>query len=429
MNPSKTLVLTLLVCFASIICNAQTSIEGEYISSQEEIKQVFIKQKKGGYLLGTWIFERGNSKVSYMYKPIKGSKTIFEAKVSGGYSRLDISAKDYIVELDLRNNRKVYRASVLARKKKYIRKFRKKVQAWSGQIIVQDPTSAFHQKNASKIVFFSEKPVIGKEDFSKVKTSFKAGDPIWAVAYLPRPLDKYSIYMNRQQELKFAMGTTTNPDGLDVENIGGHILRSLPTTAQERAKNYMIFQVYPDDLKKTAMNSLTAKNIAEAIQALEPTDYTMKVRFEYEGMRSNDIAGVFTLDCSEGREKAKQTATVFAKAYWDRKQLPKPAMTDPALEQEILKTIQRFSDAAGWNVQFKKVVITLPTWQTLIDPNTGAIRGRIIEAACTAKWPNRDCGYQYFTFIQEHQGGGKYAEGLRRYSSGYRAAINCQNIK
>ena len=429
MNLSKTLLLTLLTCFFAFVCNAQVAIEGDYYGSELGLKKVSIKQKKGGYISVTAFLTKGNKKISHTYKPINDSKKIFEKTLPNErYSRLDVSSKGFIRELYLNQDRKVLRAHVLVRKRKNVRKVFKKEQYWIGQVIPLNPTSSFHQKNSNKIVFFSEKPIVGKEDFSKMKTSFKAGEAVWAVAYLPRPLDKYNLYINGQSELTFAIGTTKDANGLDMHNWGGFIQRSLPISVQERTKNYVVFQVCPSSLK-AEMNVKTATSITNAIQALDPTDHLVKVSFEYMGRSSNQIYGSFTLDCSEGLDKAKKNAMAFKKAYLESKKLPKPMMTNAALEQKIVEAIQRFGKAAGWETKFTKAIITSPTWQTVTDPATGAIRGRMVEAACIAKWPKGDCGYQYFTFIQEHQGGGKYAEGIRRYSTGYRAAIDCKNIK
>ncbi|OJJ19982.1 hypothetical protein BKI52_16020 [marine bacterium AO1-C] len=429
MNSSNALLLTLLTCFFAFVCNAQTAIEGDYYSSEIGLKKVSIKQKKGGYISVTGFLAKGNKKISHTYKPVGNSKKIFEKKLSyNRYSRLDFSSKDFITDLSLNGDRKVLRVQVLARKWKYIRKNLKKEQRKVGHILPLNPTSNFHQKNNSKIVFFSEKPVIGKEDLSKVKTSFKAGDVIWAVAYLPVSLSKYNLYISGQNELKFAIGTTEDANSLEMSNWGGFVQHSLPISVQERAKNYVVFQVYPASLR-AEMNLKAAMSITNAVQSLEPTDHLVKVRFEYLGRRSNKVTGTFTLDCSEGMDKAKQTAKAFKQAYLESKELPKAMMTNASLEQKALEAIQRFGKAAGWDTKFVKAIITSPTWQTVTDPATGAIKGRMVEAACIAKWANGDCGYQYFTFIQEHQGGGKYAEGIRRYSTGYRSAIDCKNVK
>ncbi|HAS40847.1 MAG TPA: hypothetical protein DCS93_10225 [Microscillaceae bacterium] len=431
MNSSKTLLLTLLTCFFAFQSYAQTSLEGDYYSSQVGVKKAFIKQKKGNYIQVVWLSAKGNNRISHTYKPIDNSKKIFEKKLSDGrYSRLDASPKDYIRILYLNRSRKVLQAHVFVvkRKLKHRRKFFKKEQIWKGQTIILNATSTFHQKNSNKIVFFSEKPVVGKEDFSKMKTSFKVGEAVWAVAYLSKPLEKYKLYINGQNELTFAIGTTEDADGSEMKKWGGFIQRSLPISVQELTKNYVVFQVCPASLR-AEMNVKTAMSITNAVQNLGATDHLIKVKFEVMGKNYNDVYGAFTLDCSEHLTQAKKNASAFKKAYLDSKKLPQPMMTNAALEQKIVEAIQRFGTAAGWDTQFTRAIITSPTWQTVTDPTTGAIKGRMIEAACVGKWSNGDCGYQYFTFIQEHQGGGMYAEGLRRYSTGYRVPIGCNNIK
>lgn len=104
-------------------------------------------------------------------------------------------------------------------------------------------------------------------------------------------------------------------------------------------------------------------------------------------------------------------------------------MNDKTLESKALTAIQYHAKMGGWSETFSKVVITSPSWQIVRDKNTNSIIGRIVVAACVAKWPKGNCTYQYFSFMQDHQGGGKYLDALRVYSTGYKVLIDCSSIK
>lgn len=107
----------------------------------------------------------------------------------------------------------------------------------------------------------------------------------------------------------------------------------------------------------------------------------------------------------ENINKAKEEVArkKAAKVY-----LPKPTMRNQDFEQKIVAAANHHARRESWKETFTKAIITSNDWGIIRRKYTGAITGRILEAACVAKWPDGHCTYQYFNFEQAYTGGGKY---------------------
>ena len=92
------------------------------------------------------------------------------------------------------------------------------------EYFVENPTSDFHQKNAGKIVFFSKKPTVGQEDLTTVKTAFKVGDEIWAVAYLPVNFEANSYMENLTNEFQDMYGKMHYSVTIGMDKVDDELL-------------------------------------------------------------------------------------------------------------------------------------------------------------------------------------------------------------
>lgn len=192
-----------------------------------------------------------------------------------------------------------------------------------------NPTSDFHAKNADKIVFFSEKPTIGQEDMSKVKTSFKAGEAVWAIAYLPAPLGYFGNLCNAYQDhtvqavfyYVYMSIEKHDPELTDGERP---IINSAPIQRlkdEDRKKNYLIFQVIPalDTQEKNEMDE-GGQFIAERLgERVESYKHTLEVALIKGRMHRNNLSrksmfedggirGFFEYDATEGTKEYVEVA-------------------------------------------------------------------------------------------------------------------------
>ncbi|HAS43457.1 MAG TPA: hypothetical protein DCS93_23455 [Microscillaceae bacterium] len=413
--------------------SAQSHPEGTYYSMMGNVTNVVFTPKKGNYLQAEFFFFDGDREKALL-KPLDKKTKILEGKFDDNTFVRLMPDKPLVKFYFLSEYRRVYNVGLLASSKKTMRRARKQFKALKtdpllGKYLLLHPTSAFHQKNTHKIVFFSEKPVVGKEDLTKVKTSFKAGESIWAVAYFSRPLSDgwYQWYLTRRKELRFGIGILEDNKKSDfVTSID--LIRTLPLTTIDLQKNYAVFALVPKKGHQ-GMYLSSALLVTELMAQLEPTDHLMGIGLVEKHSYSRKIFGTFTLDASQGMKKVKALHKTLKKKNLARYQLPKAQMNNPALNKQVLQAIQRFGQAGGWKETFHKVVITSPDWQTITHESTGNIMGRMIEAACAAKWPDGHCTYQYFYFVQDHQGGGKYSQTVRRHATGRQYTIDCQKIK
>lgn len=457
MKSIKTIAI-LVVIFCSLNTTAQTITDGDYFTTNYQIEKVTILNRKNGTIKAT-LFRNGQA-TELVFTPNKKEVTSYDVKENRGNSWILKKDNEVVCLLELDSYRAKMSMTYLANNKKELKEIKKKFGI-KGQLnqelgslfgkkeeevktivvpeyFVENPTSDFHQKNAGKIVFFSKKPTVGQEDLTTVKTAFKVGDEIWAVAYLPVNFEANSymeILANKFQDMygKMHYSITIGMDKIDDDLLPDEkiivnqcTVRTL--TQKDLELNYVVFPLtLSSTLNKTEKDGISFlyKRMGERLEAykhelrISLTDGSMKPEKEI-------FSGVITYDAAGGTESLLASSKEIEEGLLKQKRLPTAVMHDANLEAEMLQQIRLFAHAKGWEATFTKAIITL-NWQILKD-DYGNIKGNYVEGDIVYK-SEEGCGYRNFGFLREYLGGGQYDSAIRQYTTGHRSEVSCDKVK
>ncbi|RLD69131.1 MAG: hypothetical protein DRI95_00970 [Bacteroidetes bacterium] len=285
-----------------------------------------------------------------------------------------------------------------------------------GAVFAKVYTSDFHKKNAGKVVFFTKKPTIKAENSSTVKADYKAGEYIYAMAYLKgsfKDLTKASNNIN-----------VTTKIFVDGTEKASHEFRMDWTSLKEN-KAYLFMEIVPDPV--TNKHSGPAK-FAKALANISPRNHTIKVTLSGLQVGSSyviDLAeGEFKLDCSTGQDKLAAYAVKYREKSLSDVYMPKAKLNNTTLANSMKKALQD----EGWEKDKKvqRVVITGSGWKITKHQVTGKILYRSIPAAVAFKTSEGYCKYWNLNFKQHYNGTnyGKTVQG----GVGSIVDMSCKNV-
>lgn len=446
MRPYFTILILLL--FGSL--QAQTAdLDGSYYLSLDgqTINQVQYQLRKNGTIKLTNTYF--NEPLVQIFKAIDVSKTNFETELEGReIFRLEIRDQK-LTYLVLNESRRVLHVSPLERDKKVLKSSLKKLgkksilkelagipeeKATEKQppvYIAHQPTSKFHQEHAGEIVFFSEKQTIGLEKLEQVKTSFKAGEEVWAVAYLPVPLNKFSRdrltnievdnFGNRYGYLCVRMDNEEEellPEEREVFNSAS----LAKITVDDMQKNCFSFLLVPGRESSTGSAWLTER----MAERLGNYSHDLVISLTDGNIESDyPIQGRFEFDGSPGTEIYAEISNRIKDSRLENKPLPRAVRVDPELEAEMLQQVELLAHGRGWTNTYTRAIITVD-WQRM-DDEFGNIKGKYVEAAFVFKGDD-GCGFMEFGFLKEYLGDGQYARNIRQYTTGVRGELSCNKV-
>lgn len=300
-------------------------------------------------------------------------------------------------------------------------------------------------QNAGEVLF-SNAPINPEEPGAPV-TGFKAGDHIYAVAYLP---DKViNLYSN----------TGANPK-LEVEIFIYEIkppLYSYQQPFEEQLtfasmwikgsvlnNKYLVIDIAPDPNNTTAYGKeeITYKefgkkydgpvNFSEALSRLSAGRHDLRVLVK---CYYNDAAsGKFSIESEDfGQflnlsQKLNQAAM---NAGAKNAGFPKAAMNNAALENKIITAFKNSNDWRSGFIDAAEVIkisILDADWYVRRHEISGAILHRYIRAAIAVKTKAGGCAYYNLVTFQEDYAGGSY-QPLRYDGTGDKVMIDCANLK
>ena len=298
-----------------------------------------------------------------------------------------------------------------------------------------NPTSDFHKENVGKVVFFSEKPVIGQEDRSKIKTSFKVGEEVWAAAYLPLPLEDFSgnklandgsdAFGKRYGFLCVRMDN--NDEELlpkEREIMNSDVMIDLKK--EDFEKNAFVFLMVPNKASTEGSDWVTER-MAERLGAFKH-DLTVTLTDGRLLDREHLIQGTFSLDATEaGTGVYAEISKAIKQGVLEEKPVPRAAWSDADIERQMLRQIELYAHNKGWEeITFKRAIIT-SDW-SLVRDELGDIRGRQVQGKILFK-SEEGCGWMGFGFISDYQGGGVYEDFVTQYSVGRRGPLTCDKVE
>ncbi|MCU0349148.1 MAG: hypothetical protein MUC59_19575, partial [Saprospiraceae bacterium] len=194
--------------------------------------------------------------------------------------------------------------------------------------------SDFHKKNMNKVVFSKKPLVIGQEAANDVSTNFASGDYIYATLYLDNPIKK-------------RMSPASTSVGLNIRVDGESTTFDDRTRAwidfEDLDKAYLQFALTPDEDWMTKYSqryiekgSPTFANINNGFGMKGPFEHEVELTITFPGV-SDKVVGKFKLDLTEGPDFYANLGKKFHLEALGRIEIPKPAISNPKLEQEALQ--------------------------------------------------------------------------------------------
>lgn len=447
MKKIKSIIYIILLVFTQQLV-AQNFQTGKYYTSGGGVNTIDIQLRDDNTIKATFKTNRGN--YNYIFNPL--------SKIKGSYESTKdnfvlTSKKGVLTLLELDKNNLIKYTIALATSKKELSQGKKKLGIKSSvfaklnsnkqketEYFVKHPTSEFHKQNVGKIVFFSKKPEVGKENKTLIKNSFKVGEEVWAVAYLPSAFNASKYLKKLTNSFYDAYGKThywitvgvdkNDKDRLPKENeiVNQCTVKSL--YEKDLEKNYVVFQLVPASVETSVMDKEGGVFLLKRMgKRLQNKKHRIRVALTNGEMKQNQeiISGYFNYDASTGTESLSAMSKKLANKILEGKKMPTAVRKDTNIEREMLMQVKLWGSRNNWSdVDFKRAIITLD-WTVLKD-NYGNIEGKYIEGDVLYK-SNEGCGYRNFGFIRKYQGGGRYDSSLKQHTVGATAALSCKKLK
>jgi len=448
-NSIISLALLLIVQCSAL---AQEFYEGENITSDYVTATVNLHKRKDNTFLAT-IQDAGREALEVVLSPIAPNSSIFEGDGNYHTWRLEVFS-DYTILRKLDETRLVITEMVVAKDKKLLKSKAKElnfdcryaitidepvIKENRGYYIVKNPTSDFHVRNLNKIVFFSEKQIVGSEDLTKVKTTFKIGEPVWAIAYLALPIGSEGYeYLANKYVSEFGRTSYWLRNSMEKiddeftfqENIVFGSCPVKPLYKDDLEKNYVEFQVIPTPTSNELAPDESAFISERIVERLGNYSHTIRVSLtDTESLKDEPklVSGEFTLDVTDGTEMYKAFAAEMANEDLMLKPVPTAIMHDKELEDQMLFHVRALARARGWaDITYYEARIVLD-WQ-VIEDNYGLIKGLYVEADMIFK-SDEGCGYMNVGFLRDYLGGGEYSDAIHQYTTGQRGLFHCDKLK
>lgn len=267
-------------------------------------------------------------------------------------------------------------------------------QSITGSIYKNIFTSDFHKNNVGKVVFFSKRPKIKSENSSTVKDHYKAGDFIYAMAYLEGSFKDLAEARNAIKVI-----TSIYVDGTEKTS---HEFGMSWATLQED-KTYLFIEIIPDPATNT--HSGPAK-FAKALTNISPREHEIKVTLTGLGIGLSNIIpfaeGTFRLDCSTGQDLLANYAVKYREKSLNDVYMPAAKMNNPDLKQSMKQALQN----EGWenDKKVQRIIITGSGWEIHKHKVTGKTLYKSIPAAAAFKTSAGECKYWNLTFKQVYNG-------------------------
>lgn len=294
-------------------------------------------------------------------------------------------------------------------------------------------------------IVFSSSP-IDPLNPTALKTDFKAGDHIYAVAFLPQTVTEY--YSNDSPEKKVNLEVfiySVKPplysyQKEDREEQLTYV--NLIVSGSIKANKYLVIDIVPDpetteaytnpeiSYKKFGTKYDGPVNFAEALAQLESGDNKLKVVVNcYYNFAAKGYLNITGDSFEVYNMLAQQLNNAAANAGAKNARLPKAEKSDAAMEKQMIAALKNSNDWKNGRfnaTEVLKIAIHDKDWYVRRHEISGAILHRYIRAAIAVKDKSGQCAYYIVTF-QEDYISGKF-QPMKYDGAGDRYAINCENL-
>lgn len=278
-------------------------------------------------------------------------------------------------------------------------------------------TSPWHKQNAAKVLLSSELAEARKESPAMFKAAFKAGEPIYGIAYFKSAAGELSGDIGKTVAVFVAL------------KEGGKILDSagffLEPDAEGYKASWATFEAMPKDAAKVKELNVAA-DLSKALAGLDKGKHTIDVVVSVmnaDNSKGQEVAkGSFVYDASGGQEAAQAIATKLADRQLDEARMPEAAMKDAKLEKLMLAAAAKndFGDVP------LRVVIIDDAFEYKKAALTGVILSRSIHTAVATKGKDGKCMVRYIQMKQEAVG--KKFDAPSAAMPSDESAIRCENV-
>jgi hypothetical protein len=292
-------------------------------------------------------------------------------------------------------------------------------------------------------IVFSTSP-ISTENPSKLVNSFKAGESIYALAYLEKSIRNLSsapqtkkVYVeisfwNRQKPLYSYQQPSEQFIGYSAANLSGSLLEKnvLPFEILPTAEKMTSYSNPEMDYKKFGKKSDGPVKIAESLSKLGAGQHTIifKIKINYKDVSQGDflIEGEDFSKLLALAENYRKGEATQSKAGAE---MPKAAMKNKKLEAEMteaLKASRTYNDRMKG--QILRLVIIDPEWMIRRNELTGVILHRYIRAAAAIRDSGGECRVWNLITFQQDYVGGRFQK-TRFDGVGDPVSILCEKVK
>ena len=306
-------------------------------------------------------------------------------------------------------------------------------------LVVSHPAEA---QKPGEIVFSTT--MINPASPAGLTKAFKAGDPIYSVAYVSAPFGKLANSPNAKKiELGVFLYIIQKPKydyqqpqemqmAYSALNISGAAVQatSLPVDIVPVPGKMTAYGTAEQSYKKFGAKFDGPVIYAEELSKVEAGKQTIRVKLQCN--YATVAEGEFTIegsDFSVYAHKSEQVNNAAAGIATAGATMPKAAMTDKALEAEMisaLKASQTYKDRMQGTIV--KLVIVDPEWYIRRHELTGAILHRYIRAAVAIKNSSGKCTVWPLVTFQQDYVGNKFQKS-RFDGVGDPYTIPCESIK
>lgn len=288
--------------------------------------------------------------------------------------------------------------------------------------VVKNP---FHLQNVNKILYSNKAVNPETATAADFKTSFTAGEPLYATLFLDNTLSK--IHVDWEKFIRIQMYKGKGNDIIVID-------RKILLTPEMYKNAYVQFPIIPD--KVWLQNNYGAYAdkglntyimIFDALGKLTPIrhDLRMDIRLNpVEGTHYSAKEAMFSIDLGEGSEVLQDVAASLSSVNLSKVNLPKAGMSNASMEAAMLKIMKDKSTVQD----YKKAIITSSGW-TVEKNELGIILNKYVSATLASKNEDGKCYIQSFTFKYDYVGGGNYSSTLTLGSVGNKVEIECDKIK
>lgn len=279
------------------------------------------------------------------------------------------------------------------------------------------PSSPLHDKYVGKLVFANQQLTPENTKEALFKGSFNIDEPIYARVYIPTAVKNYVLYSDNG---KGSNGWENNYGECSLQYTVDDDQTVVVLKNFRRDKDSRGWISWQYFISATGENAeFNEERFVKHMNSLSDGEHTIKFKLWAGGIAErSSISPIATAEIKINKLPGKKMKLGRG---WG---LYKAAMSNPALEKQMVEVMKEKATNDGWKEIFSKAKIIDKDWYTVRNEYTGIILARTINALVYAKWPDGHCTVQEFNFKQDWNGSA-WSKNLVFNGVGNQTVIDC----